>query len=118
MGSGRVFSVTEFSITPTTCRYERLELQSHHLCAPSSSKKKVIYILHSRRFVGSSAQTLQVGVTSDGERNGPVRIAKGGGENALLKGGEIEAEEPGGWRSRMALEQDGRGEDQRHGRQR
>ena len=39
-------------------------------------------------------------MTSDGERNGPVRIAKGGGENALLKGGEIEAEEPGGWRSR------------------
>ena len=42
-------------------------------------------------------------MTSDGEGNGPVRrIARGGGESALLEGGcvkedEAEAEEPGGW---------------------
>jgi len=54
-------------------------------------KKMVICVLHAKRYVGSSAQTLQV---SGGEGNGLLmRIARGGCGGALLEGGCVEGDE-------------------------
>jgi hypothetical protein len=97
--AGFLETVTDFSVTPFfpfnrsrphAAMGELLKLQNHHLCTPSS-KKTVVCVLRARRYVGSSAQALQAGVTSDGKGNGPVRrVARGVGESTLLGGGCVE----------------------------
>lgn len=100
VGSGWVFANES-----TTYRYGKAPPTSKPPPMPSLFQTKtVICVLHARRHVGSSAQTLQVGVASDGQSHEPVRrIARGGGGSALLEGRKMR---PRSWED--GRERDGR----------